>query len=315
MNSTAPVSHRLSALADSTRTRLLALLEAHELTVRELCAVVQLPQSTVSRHLKILSDEGWVAVRDAGTSRFYRMAPVRLDPFPHKLWTVVRGQVEHTAPVRQDARRLESILRDRREKSKRYFTTAAGDWNRVRADLIGARTDLLALLDLLDPDLVVGDLGCGTGQIAEALAPAVARVVAVDESGAMLTAARRRLAGMEHVEVRAGSLEALPVARGELDVAVMCLVLHFVLDPVRAFREARRVLKPQGRLLIVDLTPHEREDYTVQMGHVWQGFDESQLRAWLHDAGFPAFRYRHLPADPAAQGPTLFSALARRGRK
>ncbi|MHB1861887.1 MAG: ArsR/SmtB family transcription factor [Gemmatimonadaceae bacterium] len=309
------VSHRLSALADSTRTRLLAVLEAHELTVRELCAVVQLPQSTVSRHLKILSDDGWVAVRDAGTSRFYRMAPARLDPFPHRLWTVVRGQVADTAPVRQDARRLESVLRDRREKSKRYFTTAAGDWNRVRAGLIGARTDLLALLDLLDPDLVVGDLGCGTGQIAEALAPAVARVIAVDESAAMLTAARRRLAAIDHIDVRAGSLEALPVARGELDVAVMCLVLHFVLEPARVFREVRRALAPRGRLLIIDLTPHERENYTVEMGHVWQGFDEAQLGAWLRDAGFPDVRYRHLPADPAAQGPTLFSALARRGRK
>ena len=312
---TAPdVFGHLSALADPTRSRLLTVLENHELTVRELCAVAQLPQSTVSRHLKVLSDDGWVTARGAGTSRFYRMTTARQNPFPHKLWTVVRGQVEDAPATRQDARRLESVLRLRRDRSKTYFTAAASDWHRVRADLIGTRTDLLALLDLLDPALVVGDLGCGTGPIAEALAPCVQRVIAVDESGAMLSAARRRFARSDHVAVRAGSLESLPIECGELDVAVMCLVLNFMLDPVRAFVEVRRVLKPRGRLLIVDFTPHAREQYGVEMGHVWQGFDEPQIHSWLHEAGFPDVRYRHLPADPAATGPTLYSALARRGR-
>jgi SAM-dependent methyltransferase len=312
MSSTA-VFDRLSAIADPTRSRLLALLEDHELTVSELCAVVQLPQSTVSRHLKVLSDEGWVTVRGAGTSRFYRMAPTRQDPFPHRLWSVVRGQVEESAAIRQDARRLESVLRERRTRSRRYFTTAAADWNQVRSDLIGSRTDLLALLDLLDPSLVVGDLGCGTGQISEALAPCVRRVVAVDESGAMLGTARRRFAHTDNVDVRSGALESLPLERHELDVAVMCLVLHFVVEPLRVFTEVHRVLKPNGRLL--DLTPHERDDYTVEMGHVWQGFAEAQLGGWFRDAGFPDFRYRHLTPDPAAKGPTRFSALARRGPK
>jgi SAM-dependent methyltransferase len=310
--SSSAVFDRLSAIADPTRSRLLALLENHELTVSELCAVVQLPQSTVSRHLKVLSDDGWVSVRGAGTSRFYRMARTRDDAFSHRLWDVVRDQVEETTAMRQDARRLESVLHDRRNRSKSYFTAAAGDWNRVRSDLIGARTDLLALLDLLDPALVVGDLGCGTGQITEALAPCVTRVVAVDESGAMLAATRRRFARTANVEVRTGTLESLPLDRGELDVAVVCLVLHFVVEPPRAFAELRRVLRPDGRLLIVDFTPHEREDYTLEMGHVWQGFGEAQLRHWLQDAGFASVRYRHLNADPSAKGPTLFSALARR---
>ena len=126
MSSTA-VFDRLSAIADPTRSRLLALLEDHELTVSELCAVVQLPQSTVSRHLKVLSDEGWVTVRGAGTSRFYRMAPTRHDPFPHRLWNVVRGQVEEThadssgrAPARERAARpprpLQTLLHDRRRR-------------------------------------------------------------------------------------------------------------------------------------------------------------------------------------------------------
>lgn len=311
----AAVFDHLSALADPTRSRLLAVLEHHELTVGELCTVVQLPQSTVSRHLKVLSDEGWVTVRGEGTSRFYRMAVSRQDPFPHKLWSVVRAQVEENAFIHQDARRLETVLRARRDRSQRYFSTAAADWQRVRADLIGARTDLLGLLDLLDPSLLVADLGCGTGQVTEALAPCVRRVVAVDESGAMLSAARRRLARTGNVDVRSGTLESLPLERGEVDAAVMCLVLHFIVDPPRAFAEAHRVLRPGGRLLIIDLTPHEREHFAMEMGHVWQGFDEPRLRTWLQAAGFSDVRYRHLPADPAARGPTLFSALAQRGRK
>lgn len=309
------VVDRLSAIADPTRSRFLALLEDHELTVSELRAVVQLPQSTVSRHLKVLSNEGWVTVRGAGTSRFYRMASPRHDPFPHRLWHVVRAQMAESTAMRQDARRLERVLLDRRSRSKRYFTTAAGDWNQIRSNFIGSRSDLLALLDLLDPSLVVGDLGCGTGQLTEALAPCVKQIVAVDESGTMLSAARRRFARVPTVDVRAGALESLPITRGELDIAVMCLALHFVVEPPRAFAEVHRVLKPRGRLLIVDLTPHEREQYTLEMGHVWQGFEEPQLRGWLHDAGFTNFRYRHLMADPAAKGPTLFSALALRGRK
>jgi ArsR family transcriptional regulator len=242
------------------------------------------------------------------------MTPARVDPFAHKLWHVVREQVRDSAAARQDARRLDSVLRARREKSRHYFTTAAGDWDRIRAEFVGTRTDLLGLLDLLGDQLVVGDLGCGTGRLAEALAPCVRRVVAVDESAAMLTAARKRLAGVDNVELRSGSLEALPIERHELDVAVLCLVLHFVLEPARVFEEVRRVLKPGGRVLIIDLTPHGREELTLQMGHVWQGFDEAQLRGWLRDAGLSHLRYRHLPADPAAKGPTLFSAVARRDR-
>ena len=311
----AAVFDRLSALADPTRSRLLVLLEVNELTVNELCSVVQLPQSTVSRHLKVLSDEGWVSTREAGTSRFYKMANGRLDPFPRKLWAVVRDQLEQNADARQDLRRLESILRTRREKSQSYFSSAAGEWDHVRAELIGARSDLLALLDLIDDDLVVGDLGCGTGQLSEALAPCVRQVIAVDESGAMLTAARKRLARLENAEVRSGTLESLPFERAELDVAVLCLALHFVVEPVVALKEVYRVLKPGGRALIIDLTPHDRQEYTAQMGHVWQGFDEPQMGGWLKEAGFSGTRYRHLPADPAARGPTLFSALARRGKK
>ena len=306
------VFDRLGTLAEPTRSRILLLLEGTELTVTELCSVMQLPQSTVSRHLRILADEGWITARDSGASRFYTLSVTKLDQAAKRLWQVVREQIKTAAVAQQDARRRESVLGARRLKMHSFFTGAASSWDETRAELIGARTDLLALLDLLDPQWTVGDLGCGTGHLSEALAPVVKQVIAVDESGAMLNAAKRRLGAFENVDVRTGSVESLPVDDGELDVALLFMVTLFVLEPAKVFAEVRRALAPGGRLLLLDLTAHERQEYSVQMGHVWQGFTEEQVRGWVKEAGLDALRYRVLPADPKAKGPALFSLVARK---
>jgi ubiquinone/menaquinone biosynthesis C-methylase UbiE len=313
MAASAPsIFDRMSALSDTTRSRLLLVLEPHELTVSELCAVLQLPQSTVSRHLKVLGDEGWVASRAEGTRRRYRMAPDQLDAPARRLWTLVREQVAGSPGAAQDARRVQGVLARRRTRSQEFFSSAAGEWDRLRAELFGRRVDLLALLALLDERWTVGDLGCGTGQVTAALAPFVRRVVAVDESAAMLAAARGRLADQENVELRRGELESLPVERGELDAAVLFLVLPYLAEPGRALAEAARALRPGGRLLVVDMTPHDREEFRHQMGHLWQGFSREQLREWAEAAGLGALRYHPLPADPEAKGPVLFACAARK---
>lgn len=304
---------RMSALADATRSRLLLLLERHELTVGELCQVLQLPQSTVSRHLKLLGDEGWVSARAEGTSRRYRMPADRMDADARALWQLVRGQVAALGAAEQDAQRLRSVLAQRSTRSREFFSSAAGEWDRLRAELFGRRADLVGLLGLLDDSWTVGDLGCGTGQIAQSLSPFVRRVVAIDSSPAMLEAARARLAGLDNVETREGELESLPVADGELDAAIVFLVLHYVAEPGEALAQAARALRPGGRLLVVDMMPHDREEYRATMGHVWQGFEAARLEGWLADAGLGAVRYVPLPPDPAAKGPGLFAASARRG--
>jgi SAM-dependent methyltransferase len=305
------VLERFAALADPTRSRILLLLDQFELTVGELCAVLQLPQSTVSRHLKLLADDGWLVSRGEGTSRFYKMVPGRMEPATRQLWTVVRSQIAGAVGSAQDSRRAESVLAKRRDKAQSFFLTSAAMWDKMRSDMIGERTDILALLDLLDDRWVVGDLGCGTGHIADALAPCVGRVIAVDESGPMLAAATERLANHANVDLREGTIESLPIDDGALDVAVLFLVAHFVADPGKAMREIQRVLKPGGRLLIVDLMSHDRVDYVIQLGHVWQGFDGEQVKEWLSNAGFTACRYRALPDEPEMKGPTLFVASAR----
>ena len=305
---------RLTALGDATRSRLLLVLDEHELTVSELCAVVQMPQSTVSRHLKTLADEGWVVSRAEGTSRQYRITQP-LEASARRLWQLVRGEVSETEAGGRDAERLRTVLAERRLKSQEFFSSAAGQWDALRGELFGRRADLAALLGLVDEEWTVGDLGCGTGQMTEALAPFVHEVVAVDASRAMLAAAKKRLAEVPNVQLRHGVLEALPIDDGELDAAVLFLVLHYVVDPPAVLAEVHRVLAQGGRLLVVDMMPHERDEYRQQMGHVWQGFSREQLSTWLDEAGFGATHYRHLPADPQAKGPLLFAATAKKAKK
>ena len=302
-----PIFDHMSALADVTRSRLLLVLDRHELTVGELCTVLQLPQSTVSRHLKILGDEGLVVSRADGTSRQYRMV-AKLEPSVKRLWQVVREQLADTPATAQDAQRVRSVIARRSSKSQEFFSSAAGQWDSMRAELFGHRTDLLALLALLDPSWIVGDLGAGTGQVAASLAPFVRQVIAVDNSKAMLSAAKRRLEGVDHVELRSGTLEALPVEDGKLDAAVCFLVLHYVPEPLVALEEAFRALRVGGRLLVVDMMPHARDDFRERMGHVWQGFPAERMNSWMAEAGFDAPRFIELPADPDAKGPALFVA-------
>lgn len=310
---TAPaVFDRLSALADPIRGRLLLALERHELTVREVQAVLQLPQSTVSRHLKVLADLGLVVTRSEGTSNWYRMPGRELEASTRRLWLAVREELAGGSAARRDAARLQRVLADRHETSQRFFDSAAGQWDRLKDDLFGPRAELLALPGLLDEHWTVGDLGCGTGHLAAWLAPFVRRVIGIDESAAMLRSARQRTRELANVELRSGTLEAPPLEPGELDAALLLLVLHHAGEPVRVLEAAQRALRTGGRLLLVDMVPHDHVEYREQMGHQWLGFAEAELRGWLKQAGLTVARYVTLPIDPRAKGPALFALIARK---
>lgn len=295
-----PLLDSLSALADATRCRMLTVVESHELTVSELCTVLQLPQSTVSRQLKILADAGWLASRRDGTSRYYALALD--DESRAQVWRITREQMAGQLSAGQDARRLERVLKLRSTASQKFFATSAGQWDLVREDLFGRDFLASSLLNLLDDTWVVGDLGCGTGLATAAIAPHVARVIGVDASEEMLSAARTRLSALKNVEWRTGTLEALPIKDRTLDVAVLMLVLHHVPSPAAALAEAFRALKPGGRVLIVDMAPHHHEDYRQQMGHIWLGFSSDQMRKLLTQAGFEKAQVTSLPEDPGARG-------------
>jgi ubiquinone/menaquinone biosynthesis C-methylase UbiE/DNA-binding transcriptional ArsR family regulator len=307
------ILEHMTALSDPIRCRMLLLLEKHELTVSELCAVLQMPQSSVSRHLKTLADDDWVTSRRDGTSRFYTMPADELDAGAKRLWPLIREQVAATAAAGQDDRRLRGVLTRRRAKSEAFFASAAGEWDHLRGQLFGDAFYLWGALALIDPTLTVGDLGCGTGQVTETIAPYVKKVVAVDSSAEMLDAARLRVASASNVDLRQGELESLPVSAGELDAAMLSLVLHYSPAPARALNEVHRVLRPGGRVMIVDMLPHERQEYQQRMGHVWLGFSDRQITRFMNGAGFDDVRVRSLPIDPDAGGPALFAAVAVKG--
>src|SRR5262249_39762771 len=149
----------------------------------------------------------------------------------------VREQVGPMPAATQDHRRLQSALAARRTKSQEFFASSAGQWDRLRDELFGDRFHLAALAAFAGSAWTVGDLGCGTGRVSEALAPFVARVIAVDASAAMLNAARKRLHAFDNVDLRRGDLEALPIDDAQLDAATLMLVLHHVTEPARALAE------------------------------------------------------------------------------
>lgn len=312
VSSPTTVVDQLSALSDGVRVRMLAVLEGRELTVTEICDIVQLPQSTASRHLKTLADGAWVTSRRDGTRRLYTLPLDDVDASAKRLWEAVRDRITASTASLHDDRRLKQTLARRRNQSEAFFSSSAGQWDLMREEMFGPTSHLRALAGLLETGLVVGDLGCGTGVVSEWISPFAERVVAVDTSSEMLDAARQRLAGLKHVAVRGGSLEKLPIEDGELDVALLMLVLHHLPEPRRALAEAARALKPGGRLLILDMMPHDREEYRQTMGHVWLGFGEKQLAQWLNASGLHEVRSRPLAPEPKTKGPSLFVATARR---
>ncbi len=302
----------LAALAEPVRLRLLLSMEREELSVGELADVVQLPQSTTSRHLKVLGDAGLLKRRAAGPATFFKLAADDVAPEARALWLAVKKQAGEIDP--EDLRRLEGVLADRKLDSQAFFGRVAGEWDEVRTRLFGAEFTLRALLALLPRQWVVADLGCGTGNASELLAPNVERVIAVDSSEAMLEAARKRLSGVKNVQFVGGAMEKLPLKDGSVDAVVCALVLHHLERPRDAIGQTGRVLRSDrggGVALIVDMVEHSREDFRTTMGHRHLGFSSATISAWMKEAGFGEIRVQHLAADPDGRGPGLFAATGR----
>jgi ubiquinone/menaquinone biosynthesis C-methylase UbiE/DNA-binding transcriptional ArsR family regulator len=305
---------QMASLADAVRVRVLHVLARHELGVAELCDVVQLPQSTVSRHLKVLAEQEWIVGRRDGTNRLYRMIADELDPAARKLWVVTRDQTEAWPAVKQDRLRVDRVLRDRDIDGQAFFASAASEWDRLRRELYGERFSVAAMLALLPGDIVVADLGCGSGNLAFELAPFVKQVIGVDSSAAMLKAAKRRTAALQNVDLRRGDLAAVPLQPAEADAAIMVLALTYTPDPAAVVAEMSRILKPGGRGVIVDLLPHDRDDFRRRTGQVALGLDPAQIEKWMTAAGMDRIATRPLEPEPNVKGPALFIAAGTRAQ-
>lgn len=304
----------MECLSDPTRLRLLRVLEGRELGVVDLCDVLQLPQSTVSRHLKVLTDQGWVRPRRQATTHLYTMVLDELDASARRLWLLSREQTENWVTWRQDQARLERRLAQRQSKAEAFFAGAAGEWDKLRTELYGQGFTLSAMLSLLPRQMVVADLGCGTGSVVAALAPHVKRVIGVDSSAPMLKAAEKRTSGLENVELKQGDLGSLPMEDQEVDAALMLLALTYVPEPQSALRQMHRVLRPGGRAVIVDLLPHDREDFRRRMGQHHLGFSPQRLALMLPACGLTNADIRPLAPEANVKGPALFLVVAERAR-
>lgn len=316
MNTAAPQSDVflacIESLADPTRLRLLRLLEQQELGVAELCQVLQMPQSTVSRHLKVLAGQGWTVSRRNGTANLYRMVFDELPEPAHSLWEVARRQVEHQPTFQQDQLRLKHLLQSRREDAKRFFSGAAAEWARLREDLYGSRFTEDAILALLPSNWVIADLGCGSADFAARLAGHVKHVIGVDNTPEMLKAARGLAKELPNLDIRRGDLEDVPVETGSCDAAVMMLVLTYIPVPEQVLAELARVLRPGGKAVIVDLMRHDRDDFRREMGQACNGFEQGQLCRMLETVGLTDPHCVPLPPEPDARGPALLLASATR---
>lgn len=303
----------MQSLSDPSRLRLLRLLERHELGVAELGDVLQLPQSTISRHLKMLTEEGWLRSRRLGTTHLSTMNVDGLSGPQARLWQVSREQIAEWPSVRQDELRLQRCLQDRADDTRKFFTGAAHEWDQLRRSLYGDEFSWHAMVALISANTVVADLGCGTGQLLHALAPYVRRAIGVDNTPAMLNAAGKRLAHEKNVELLQGDLEALPIESGSVDAAISVLALSYVAEPSHCVAEMARILKVGGRAVIVDVTQHDREEFRVSMGQSRLGFDDPSMTQLLKDTGLKSIRVAHLPPAPGVKGPALFLASAVKG--
>ena len=298
----------LAQLGDLARVRLLLLVERTELGVGELATASQLPQSTVSRHLKALHEHGWIVKRSEGTASLYRLPVDALDPDLRRLWETTRDRLASSPVFLDDASRLKEVLAGRRSDSQAFFGRIGGEWHEVRHELFGTGFGVDAMLGLLDPEWVVADLGCGTGDAAERLAPVVSEVVAVDRERAMLEASRKRLAEFDNIRFVEGDLLDLDLKSESVDAAVMMLVLHHLREPLAAVAEAARILRPGGGLLVVDMVAHDRDTYQLTMGHEHLGFEESAILGLGERGGFDRVSWRRLRPMPGGKGPGLFAA-------
>jgi len=300
---------RLNALSDASRLRMLALLDRFELGVGELATALQLPQSTASRHLRRLHDAGWVARRSEGVHARYRLATDSLDDPTSDLWQAASSTFKRDMQATEDRQRAEQVIATRHVDSKAFFGAVGGTWTELRDSLFGQAAATEALLALLAPTTTVADLGCGTGFLASQLAPWVARIDAVDRESSMLDAARKRLAAYDNIYFHQGDVIDVPLPDQSVDMALALLLLHHIDDPLLVVQQAARILRPGGRLLIVDMTKHDRNEYRDTMGHVHLGFEEQEISAWAGRSGMVLARFRRLHLNPQARGPGLFAAM------
>jgi len=278
------------ALADESRLRLINVLSQGLFNVQELTSILELGQSTISHHLKILQGCGIVSVRREGTWAYYTIVQKEGGTFSGVGWQILElvesGQDEHLAQLtRKDLDRVRTVLSRRRDETKRYFDTVAASWHETHSGSDASYLDMIA--GLIPMEGTLAELGCGSGVLLEKVLPRKGPTIGIDYSQAMLEEARRNLRKFDgELDLRLGYLEHLPLGDACVDTAVACMVMHHISRPVEVLSDIARVLKPGGTLLVVDLLRHDREEMRERHADLWLGFETAEFRTWLEKAGF-----------------------------
>jgi ubiquinone/menaquinone biosynthesis C-methylase UbiE/DNA-binding HxlR family transcriptional regulator len=314
-----PLTAPLKVLGDPTRLRILGLVELEELSVGELGRCLEMAQSRVSNHLRVLREERFLRERHVGPSTYLRLAVEdepegagarELPDLKARLWSALRAELARLPEREADLARLADVVAERRARDRDFFERLAGRWDKIGVDFKTGRARERAAANLLPAGLVLADLGCGTGYLARSLVGLAARLILVDGSAAMLAEARRKLEPLPAstaVELRQGELDRLPIADGELDGLVCGMVLHHLPDLARPFAEMRRVLRPGGAASLLELAPHRETWMHEALGDRHLGLDPRDVCAALERAGFADVRLeavddRYEPLRPDAAG-------------
>ncbi len=277
----ASILKSLRLAADANRLRLLLLLEQEELSVAELQEILSKGQSQISTHLAQLKQAGLVDDRRTGKNAFYRLTA------PAELMELLRTASGEVPEAVQDRQALRLALRKRQDKMRRYFDELAGKFGRQYVPGRSWKGIAEALIRLMPP-MVIADLGAGEGTISQLMAERAKRVIAIDNSEKMVEFGSElaRKHGISNLEYRLGDLEDVPIRTGTVDLAFLSQALHHARHPDRALGEAWRILKPGGRIAILDLNRHNFEEAREMYADLWLGFTELEMERMLKAAGF-----------------------------
>jgi ArsR family transcriptional regulator len=280
----ASIVKTLRVVADATRLRILLLLKGEELSVAELQEILAMGQSTISTHLSHLRQTGLVEDRRTGKSNLYRLTPAE----GGVLEEILANATTEIPEAAADQAAMRRVLRKRQDKMRAFFDSVAG--RRLGKDYVPGKSwkSLAEALLRLMPPLVVADLGAGEGSSALLLSQRAVKVIAVDNSAKMIEVGREQAErhGVKNVDYRLGDMEEIPIADGEVALVFFSQSLHHALHPERALAEAARILKPGGRVVILDLARHRFEEAREIYADEWLGFSESELETMLQKAGF-----------------------------
>ena len=283
------------ALSDQTRLRIFNILAGHELNVNEIVEVLQMGQSRVSRHLKILSDCGLVRSRRDGSFVYYQSEQ---DETRQTLMKFIRNALPETEELEMDFARSATIVGERKQKTRSFFNKVAENWDSLKQDIFG---DFDLNRVLLEKSVRAGtavDLGCGTGELMEFVSGISDLVIGVDSSTKMLDQARARLKDINaRFDFRLGEIEHIPLKDSEADLAFINMVLTHIAVPVNVIRETRRILKPGGFFILADLSKHNFENIKSRFGSQWMGFEKDEIEKWITEAGFTLENVTEYPVE------------------